>query len=117
MAGVIVLVLKVLKVLKAGGQHRAHVGVEGVRQVQLWVAQLLPESSEGMLLSLLLLVSLGVQIVGISHSLDDLVGHLDGGPDSFLLVVKPLDGLHLEALLLFLFLGRHPVGVDMAVEQ
>ena len=91
-------------------------GVEGVRQVQLRVAQLLPESTEGVLLSLLLLVSLGVEIVGISHSLDDLVGHLDGGSDSFLLVVKPLDGLHLEGLLLFLFRG-HPVGVDMAVEQ
>ena len=77
-------------------------GVEGVRQVQLRVAQLLPESTEGVLLSLLLLVSLGVQIVGISHSLDDLVGHLDGGPDSLLLVVLPLDGLHLEGLLLFL---------------
>ena len=76
-------------------------GVEGVRQVQLRVAQLLPESTEGVLLSLLLLVSLGVQIVGISHSLDDLVGHLDRGPDSLLLVVLPLDGLHLEGLLLF----------------
>ena len=84
-------------------------GIEGVRQVQLRVAQLLPESTEGMLLSLLLLVSLGVQIVGISHSLDDLVGHLDGGPDSLLLVVLPLDGLHLEGLLLFLSLYRKAI--------